>query len=460
MSSFSHFSSPNLSITSQNKRSRSVMIQNYLDAVPQWKDDILIQSLFANLPNPEVKPEAYVQKYSFWKDILIGMTRARLLCGSVFKLETKDLSSLFKRGGLQPICLNSVIYEMLLNDLVADMEEFNKEKMSSVITWLYDSLKTMVIGSRSPTEYREDFQELKVPNSVLIHPLIIEQKCMLLEHMAEANTLTNQSVPITFSEFQELVNESRKMEGLVEIVEKFDFVLLLKFMKSEGILNYSPMKEIDTDDSIIAIKFRSEVKPIDLDIVKMKILRSKLNMQVRELSDKIFDLSRQAKEFITKKDRKMAMYQLKHRSLLEKQQTDRLNSLHTIDEILLRINSASDDLLILEAYKSGALTLKSLLPDAVDVSDAVSIMQEMIADHDEITQIFNQPMSINEFDTDLEAELEALSNLNVPSISRTVKSTSEVQKIEEMSTMFDKLYVSDSEEKCREKSKERVLESA
>ena len=417
--STSPFSSPVDSQNSLNlKLSKSRLIENYLEEhVPQWRDDSLIQSLFANLPNREVKPEAFAQKYSFWKDLLILMTRSRLLSGSVFKFPSKELSGCFKRGGMQPICLNGVIVEMQMQGIAIDStKDFNclNEKRSSVIggvvNWIYDSFKSIISGSTDDSIYDDEDQdemEALIPAQVLIPSLLIEQKEILCDLLTSLNS---SHMPFTFEEFHELVNESRRKADLVEVVEKDDVLLILKFLKYKGFLNYSPVVEVISENVFLAIKIKGAVSSIDLDIVKMKKLHVRLSSQVEELSKKITELTETArKTLLIYNDRKMATYQLKRRALLEKLQNERLNSLHAVDEILLRISSLSDEKLILEAYKTGADALKGLIPNLKDVDGAVDQLQGLIADHDAVSQALNQEIGTSyEFDAELEAELEAL----------------------------------------------------
>lgn len=428
MSSFSSSSKSPVSPTSSNippsptesqfsvKMNRARLIQNYLNEhVPQWKDDTLIQSLFANLPNIEAKPEAFKQKYSFWKELLISMTRERLLSGSVFKFSSKELSTSFKRGGLQPICLNGVIVEMQSEGLIMDVSSvyFSGSKRKSVIggvaSWIFDSLKNMITGEsqggRSDDSFAEnDELSAKIPLNILL-PLLLNEQARILRDF-----LQNESqMPLTFEEFHNLVNKSRRREGLVEIVEKDDILLILKYLSHEGLLNYIPMVEKITDNTLLAIKIKGPVTKVDFDIVKLKQLHSKLNNQVNDLSDKIREIHELARKTLQiSNDRKMAMYHLKRKTLLEKVQGDRLNSLHLVDGILLRISSVSDEAMILEAYKTGASTLKGLLLNVKDVDEAVDQLQSLLSEHDEITQALNQNNLNVEFDEELEAELMAL----------------------------------------------------
>ena len=202
----SNLPSPTDSQTS-SKLSRARLIQNYLDDhVHQWRDDVLIQSLFANLPNREVKPEAFKQKYDFWKDLIIALTKEKLLSGSVFKFPSKDLSGVFKRGGIQPICMNAVI---------AEMQSEGLGSLKSIITSQGDEMGDSYI------EHNEF--ESKIPSYILLPSLLKEQLDIIHD------SLTASLMPLTFEEFHELVNESRRREGLVEIVEKEDILLINKF---------------------------------------------------------------------------------------------------------------------------------------------------------------------------------------------------------------------------------------
>lgn len=461
----SNLPSPTDSQSSQ-KLSRARLIQNYLDEhVHQWRDDILVQSLFANLPNREVKPEAFKQKYSFWKDLIISLTREKLLSGSVFKFSSKDLSGLFKRGGIHPVCLNAVIAEMQSEGLALDATNFDfsaEAKRSSLIigmiNWMFGSLKS-IIGSQgddSNDSYIEhDEFELKVPSHILL-PLLLKEQLDLLH-----NCLDISCMPLSFEEFHEIVNKCRQREGMVEIVEKEDILLILKYLSSEGILNYAPIVESVSDETVIAIKIKSKVTSVDLDIVKMKRLHLRLNSQVVELSSKIKDLNELARHSVQiSNDRKMAMYHLKRKALLEKVQGGRLNSLHAVDEILLRISSVSDEAMILEAYKTGANMLKDLLPNVKDVEDSMDGLQEVVADHDEVTQALNQNNFSVEFDEELEEELKALIDQKQPKqikspLSTTIEMEDITDKLSEIQMQSD-----DKEPSNQSKSSIRIPESA
>ena len=442
------------------KLSRARLTQKHLeDHVPQWRDDTLIQSLFANLPNREVKPEAFEQKYSFWKDLIISMTKERLLSGSVFKFKSKDLSGSFKRGGLQPICLNGVIMEMQSEGLAFDASDIqlSGSKRSSIVggmfNWIFGSLKMIISGgsqeeSLDDSFLKNDELEAKIPTWIILPSLLKEQRNVIKDY------LNSSHMPLTFEEFHELVNESRRKEGLVEIVEKDDILLILKYLNSEKLLSYAPIVEKISDEVVLAIKIKGTVSNVDFDIVKLKKLHSKLNYQVNELSDRIKELRDLARKTLQiSNDRKMAMYQLKRKALLEKVQGERLNSLHSVDEILLRISSVSDEAMILEAYKTGANTLKELLPNVKDVDEVVDRLQGLIADHDEITQALNQNNLSTEFDEELEAELKALTETS--SFKEILKSP-----LSKESEIVDQLISKLEEIKVIEEPKEKTAELA
>ena len=163
----------------------------------------------------------------------------------------------------------------------------------------------------------------------------------------------------------------------------------------------------------------------------MKKLHLRISAQVNELSDKIKNLNELARRSVQiSNDRKMAMYHLKRKALLEKIQEERLNSLHAVDGILLKISSVSDEAMILEAYKTGANMLKDLLPNVKDVDDAVDRLQEVMADHDEVSQALYQNNLNPEFDQELEDELMALVNQQENKQPKSpLSATSEIEEI-------------------------------
>lgn len=446
------------------KLSRTRLAQKYLEEhVPQWRDDTLIQSLFANLPNREVKPEAFNQKYSFWKDLIISMTKERLLCGSVFKFESKEMSGSFKRGGLQPICLNGIILEMQSEGSAFNAADFDFQssgsKRSSIVggmvNWIFGSLKTIITGGAEGeySDIENDELEAKIPSWIILPSLLKEQQNIIKDYLRISH------MPLTFEEFHELVNESRRQEGLVEIVERDDILLILKYLNSEKLLSYAPVVQKISDEVVLAIKIKGEVSKVDFDIVKLKKLHTKLNYQVNELSDRIKELKDLAhKSLQISNDRKMAMYQLKRKALLEKVQGERLNSLHAVDEILLRISSVSDEAMIIEAYKAGANSLKELLPSVKDVDDAVDQLQGLMADHDEITQALNQNISNPEFDEELEEELKALTETSPKEITKSPLSK-DFDDVDKLTSKLGEIKV-DEEPKPKPKPKERTVELA
>jgi replicative superfamily II helicase len=255
----------------------------------------------------------------------------------------------------------------------------------------------------------------------LIMSLLEEQESLILDVLNSQNA----HIPLTFEEFHNLVNESRITAGLVEITDKDDVLLLLRFLKSKGLLNYSPLIEVVTDKVLLAIKLKaSAITQIDFDIVKLKKLHMRLNVQVHDLSKSIKDLTDSAKNsLLQSNDRKMALYQLKRRKLLEQTQDERLRSLHSLDDILFRICSVSDDEQILAAYKTGAKALKQLMPDADEIDETMDELQDLLTGHEEISQSLSPSVEYSEF----EDELEALLNLDKVSI---VSSKEERENIE------------------------------
>jgi charged multivesicular body protein 7 len=410
----------NLSPRSETN-AKTEMIAAFLEKVPQWRDDVLMQSLFANLPNSDAKPEAFVQKYTFWKDLLTRMTREHLLGPSVFRLPTRELELTFVRKGLSPICLPAVLQEMQKRDLWQDYAAFSAEapKRNSWIAFSSFVVSSVKSGmSWMVSDADDDSADnvsgawaVQLPSQVVLLTLLKEQKQMLREHMASSPDNLNSALPLTFDEFLALVNESRRADGMVEVIDRDDALMLLRYLKQEKVLNFAPHEIFDTNSCTIKMG-PYEISQVDRDIVKMKLLNRKLDDQVRELNKQITDLKEEAVRFLQIGDRRLAGFTLKRKSLLEKLQLDRLGSLHSIEAILLKISSVSSEAMILQAYKSGSETLDRLLRThgltTESAEDAIDQLQEVMAGHDEISAVLTQELTSPIDEDELSAELAAL----------------------------------------------------
>jgi hypothetical protein len=85
-------------------------LKEYFAAVPEWQDDVKISALFSRFPQQkEDNPETWNAKYSFWKQIISGICKEKLLGDNCFILNPKILASKLQRNGLVPLGIDVVL---------------------------------------------------------------------------------------------------------------------------------------------------------------------------------------------------------------------------------------------------------------------------------------------------------------------------------------------------------------
>lgn len=456
---------------------RPQLVQDYLKDVQQWQDDILMQSLFATLPNEEAKPEAFVQKYTFWKDLITNMTRSKLLSPSVLYLPTTDLSNIFTRKGLTPVCLQAILVEMHKRHLWQPEEAVNAKAYSwklwsnisdSVVSAVSYAASWIWLGDQEDNSSNAEAIDptTVLPPRILLNTLLIEQKNILLDYLNDNANLINHSVPLTFDEFFHLVNESRRTEGLCPVSDREDILLLLRHLQSEKFLKFAPFQFSENHACAIKIGDAVSITEVDHEIVKIKCLCRRLEDQISELRIKAEEAKCRTLDLLKSGDRKMAAYMLKRKGLFEKLQSERMGALHNLESILFKITSVHSDASVVEAFKAGADTLKELLQvhglSVEHVDDVVDQLKECIADHDEISAAMTQPISSPIDEDTLTDELNAL--IEEQTADKATKQTLVVEPasaadgLNELTCSLESFHVSDAEEDKAQEA--RTLEPA
>lgn len=386
--------SPTLSSTSS--ASSQQRLSDLLASFPQWNDPVLVQSLFAPLPSRSAKPEAFAQKFNFWHDVLLTAVRQRLLAGgSAFVIaDTRGLGQKYFKnngvGGLYPICLPGIFKEMLRNGTaVANLED--SELVRSGTSWLGRLVMGFLFSRR--TEEGDDDEgiddsdtaesqgsstgrESELPQSLILLPLLNEQLQMLREHFG--STATSTLLPLTFNQFKSIVNTCRVREGLAEVSNQQDLLLLLRFLAKQRLLVFSQV-----DDVVKIIPATNhpgssvEITQMDKDIVKIRGVADRLTEQITQYTNKSAQIRSSAAQKVSQSDRQGALLDLRRVAALDKFIKERMGALSNLDALLLKIEGAQDDVAVVEAYRSAGGLLKGLLKElegAEEVKDDVAVL--------------------------------------------------------------------------------------
>ncbi|KAI8984663.1 Snf7-domain-containing protein [Mycotypha africana] len=216
----------------------------------------------------------------------------------------------------------------------------------------------------------------------------------------------NSNVLLTLTEFRQryahhFVNE-------IELTEE-DMNLLLRYLHSQhGVAIVDNVKGYNATYTVIKFpegdaiaasfnKFKPAViTQHDEAIISIRTTCHALSVQVDALQKKSEELSKQA---ILEKNlghKSKALYCLRRKNNLQEILDRRLHSMETMDNVLMKIEQAKDDLQIVQALNMGADTLKGLLGkdglSVVSIDEVMSKIQDTLDDQKEIEVIMQSGM--------------------------------------------------------------------
>ncbi|CAG8713204.1 462_t:CDS:2, partial [Dentiscutata heterogama] len=219
-------------------------------------------------------------------------------------------------------------------------------------------------------------------------------------------------------------------------LSEFDIKILITYLESERkiLITDSLHEDVNKKESDMIIKFRAknlnanakfEITSIDRGIIYIKETCDKLHQQIHDIEERIKEVSTKIHNYILRKQKVMAKHRLRQKIHLEKVLSKRVESLETVERILLKIQGAASDAEIIDIYNVSANTLHDFMASTgltVDSVDAtIDKLQDILADQHEIDEAMKlgSDSLVDTQDDELEQELEDL--LSNETVKETVK---------------------------------------
>ncbi|XP_037893729.1 uncharacterized protein LOC119640028 [Glossina fuscipes] len=155
----------------------------------------------------------------------------------------------------------------------------------------------------------------------------------------------------------------------------------------------------------------------DIVIHKMKAVRTNLMEQLRDIEVKIEEIKSNIRQYLKENKQQMAKPLLRKKNLLENTHKKQSLALQNIETLLLSVEEAKHNGIILDAYKSGSKALQNIFDTSNLNNDTVTdIVADVNETHKEIGDILadtNLNVSDSYDDNDLERELAQITGENV-----------------------------------------------
>ncbi|KAI9143923.1 hypothetical protein BKA69DRAFT_1059780, partial [Paraphysoderma sedebokerense] len=336
----------------KDSRSSSNSLSEYLSSLPDYSDPARRLALFAAFPpSRDVNPHSWDAKLAFWSDLLLNCARSGLLNpNSILTLNANDLPQLLAVDGLRPLGLGTVLYQLHQSQKILPVAQVANLHAQSWLSW---TLSTVIvtplqwslrqIGLTSNVDSDHEHQTI-IDGEFVVMPLIKEiSEQILHKHQSDSHYRTDHLLAL--SDFSSSYSTVTLQPNKPHLLSKSDLKLILSYMEYAGHIVTVPdsQHEMLIKFKAAAEKSAPQFTPIDRNILTLKTTISNLHSQSTLLESKLSELTTKIKSYLAANAKARAMFYLKSKKQLEKVLNDRLNSLSTLENALLKIQTCETE---------------------------------------------------------------------------------------------------------------------
>ncbi|KAI8339613.1 Snf7-domain-containing protein [Chlamydoabsidia padenii] len=359
-------------------------LKDYLES--EWDDfnpsnqSPRLNSLYSDFTKLSVLNEyGYKINVDYWRTVLLGCSLRGYLCyhGYTLVLDKSSLAQDFmlRRVG-KPLALDCVLDSMEKEGVIISLHSYERTYATSPSTW-----SSWLWNRMTPTflTYHSDTSSLYVvlPSIKTISHCIYENYTRL-----PVKTITNSL--LTFSDFRKQYNGIDWQRSLTDN----DLILVLKYMASQSLVAIEDGVRGYGSGSFMVIKFIEPNMPYkvtdqDKAMISIRTTCDALRYQTQELQQQAERLAISAQEHHHKKQKPQTLYALRRKRHILDVLDKRLKSLGEMEHLLLKMESAQDDLQIVQAFDNGAKALQGLFASGLSVQSVEETMARIQEAYDE-----------------------------------------------------------------------------
>ncbi|XP_067251556.1 charged multivesicular body protein 7 isoform X1 [Chanodichthys erythropterus] len=370
---------------------------------PDWEDDERMAFLFSAFKeNRDVDCTDWDGKIDFWSPLIIDHCRR---CGSVC-VSLQDLNESFRRKGIVPLGLSTVLQSMIRSGKVQKESDFAANVDSGWLSWgvglllvrpLKWTLSALLGSGRVPLE--ESFVVIE----------LVKEKAAALLAAYRGSPLAARSL-LSFQELRALSShicpdESTLCMALLQLQREKHVTVSLH--EGEKLVKFSQAGQGRV----------SPVSEVDLGIYQLQRSEKLLEERVEVLGQEAEKCKQQAKSLLKEGKKSQALRCLRGSKRVEKKADRLFAQLETVKGILDRIANSQTDRLVMQAYQAGVAALRiSLKGVTVErAENLVDQIQELCDTQDEVNQtLASGALDSGEDSEELEEELKSLLEKTIP----------------------------------------------
>ncbi|XP_050449088.1 charged multivesicular body protein 7 [Cataglyphis hispanica] len=392
-----------------------------------WNQEERMSALFSPFRSKSANPQDWISKYKFWHDLIYEWLKYNMQCS----FSIIDLNEAFKRRGCTPLCLITVIEELLRNNEIIQETDFFQEPcetwaawsidifIKKPISWSFSKVKNYIVGQNvNNTEVR------------YIHLRIVQELGDIILSIAD---IKKDNILFSISEIVEYCENKTKKHISENTVR-----LVLEWLRHRK--KISVKKNFDSHNELlikICTQTVNEITEVEEGIYKLIKQENELIKEIELMEQEKLNIINETKSYLAKGLRQMAKTRLRRKMELEKTIEKRAQTLTNLRTLITNIEDAHSNVTVLSAYKTGSDILKKIQQDDLtehDVRDIMDDINELLEEKQEIDSVLSESLHLTDSDAELEKELAELLNKDNDDIDDSnivSESNPEIEKIEQ-----------------------------
>lgn len=396
------------------------------DKLPEcWNQEERMSALFSPFRSKSANPQDWISKYKFWHNLIYEWLEYTMQCS----FSIIDLNEVFKRRGCTPLCLITMIEELLRNNEIMKETDFSQEPcetwtawsidifVKKPISWSFSKVKNYIVGQNvNNTEVR------------YIHLRIVRELGDIILSIAD---IKKDNVLFTISEIMKYC-ESKTKKQISENTVRLVLEWLRRRKKVAFRKNFNSNSELLVKISTQTV---NEITEIEEGTYKLLKQENELIKEIELMEQEKLNIINEAKSYLAKELRQMAKTCLRRKAELEKTIEKRAQALANLRVLINNIENAHSNTAVLSAYKTGSDVLKKIGQNDLteyDVRDVMDDINEILEEKKEIDSVLSETLNLTDSDSELEKELAELLDKDNVDIPNTIsESNSEIKKLEQ-----------------------------
>ncbi|XP_018364600.1 PREDICTED: charged multivesicular body protein 7 isoform X1 [Trachymyrmex cornetzi] len=390
-----------------------------------WNQEERMSALFSPFRSKSANPQDWISKYKFWNNLIYEWLKHTMQCS----FSIVDLNEAFKRKGCTPLCLVTVIEELLRNNEIIQETDFFKEPcktwtawsidifVKKPISWSFSKVKNYVVGEKTNSI------EVKY-----IHLGIVRELSDIILSITEIRK-DNMLFPI--SEIIEYCKNNTKKQISENAVK-----LTLEWLNQRKKVIFKKSSNPNSELLVkICVQTVNEITEVEEGMYKLTKQENELIKEIELLEQEKLNIINEAKLYLGKELRQMAKAQLRRKLELEKTIEKRAQALANLRVLINNIKDAHSNSAVLSAYKTGSDVLKKIGQNGLTefgVRDVMDDINEVLEENKEIDLVLSETLNNADSDTELERELaELLDEDNVNVFAAVPDLNPEIEKLKQ-----------------------------